>query len=52
MFGDPVQLSIEYFLRIYVADSKLKYIFSFYGIINLLAIVPFYVKAGIDLRSI
>ncbi|CAN5431339.1 hypothetical protein BH23BAC3_BH23BAC3_13070 [soil metagenome] len=44
--------SIEYLLRIYVADSKLNYIFSFYGIIDLLAIVPFYVTAGIDLRSI
>jgi voltage-gated potassium channel len=44
--------SIEYLLRIYVTDSKLNYIFSFYGIIDLLAIVPFYVSAGIDLRSI
>jgi len=44
--------SIEYLLRIYVADSKLKYIFSFYGVIDLLAIVPFYLAAGIDLRSI
>lgn len=44
--------SIEYLLRIYVADSKFNYIFSFYGVIDLLAIVPFYVTAGIDLRSI
>lgn len=44
--------SIEYLLRIYVADSKSGYIFSFYGVIDLLAIVPFYVTAGIDLRSI
>ncbi|MCC5906331.1 MAG: ion transporter [Balneolaceae bacterium] len=44
--------SIEYLLRIYVADRKPKYIFSFYGIIDLLAIVPFYMAAGIDLRSI
>lgn len=44
--------TIEYLLRIYVADNKLRYIFSFYGVIDLLAIVPFYVAAGIDLRSI
>lgn len=44
--------SIEYLLRIYVADKKLQYIFSFYGIIDLIAIVPFYLAAGIDLRSI
>ena len=44
--------TIEYLLRIYVADSKLKYIFSFYGIIDLFAILPFYVLRGIDLRSL
>ncbi len=44
--------SIEYLLRIYVADNKFRYIFSFYGIIDLLAILPFYMTAGIDLRSI
>ncbi|MCH8569431.1 MAG: ion transporter [Balneolales bacterium] len=47
-----VIFSVEYLLRIYVADSKRKYIFSFYGIIDLLAIVPFYLTAGVDLRSI
>jgi voltage-gated potassium channel len=44
--------TIEYILRIIVADNKLKYIFSFYGIIDLLAILPFYVTAGIDLRAL
>jgi len=44
--------SIEYLLRIFVADRKFSYIFSFYGIIDLLAIVPFYLAVGIDLRSI
>jgi len=44
--------TIEYFLRILVADSKLKFIFSFYGLIDLLAILPFYLSTGIDLRSI
>jgi voltage-gated potassium channel len=42
--------SIEYVLRVYVAEKPLKYIFSFYGIIDLLAIFPFYFKALIDMR--
>ena len=32
---------IEYILRILVAEKKLDFIFSFYGIIDLLAIIPF-----------
>ncbi len=44
--------SVEYFLRIYVAKKPWKYIFSFYGIIDLLAIVPFYLRISIDLRSL
>ena len=44
--------SIEYVLRIIVADKKLKFIFSFYGIIDLFAILPFYLSTGIDLRSL
>ena len=44
--------TIEYFLRILVADRKLKFIFSFFGLIDLFAILPFYVASGIDLRSI
>ena len=44
--------TIEYILRIWIADSKLKYIFSFYGLIDFLAIIPFYLRIGIDLRSL
>jgi len=44
--------SVEYLLRIFVADSKLKYIFSFYGIIDLIAILPFYITFTVDLRAI
>ena len=36
--------TIEYFLRIYTAHKPLKYIFSFYGIIDLLAILPSYLS--------
>jgi len=42
----------EYLLRLIVADKKLKFIFSFYGLIDLIAILPFYIARGIDLRSI
>jgi voltage-gated potassium channel len=44
--------SVEFLIRIYVAKVPLKYIFSFYGIIDLLAILPFYLNFGIDLRSL
>lgn len=44
--------SIEYTLRVIVSDSRLKFIFSFYGLVDLLAILPFYLASGIDLRSI
>ena len=44
--------TIEYLLRIYVADKPLKYIFSFYGLIDFLAIVPFYLKFTIDLIAL
>ncbi|WP_339631915.1 ion transporter [Bizionia echini] len=47
-----VVFTIEYVLRIYVADSKPKFIFSFFGIIDLLAILPFYLSFGVDLRSL
>lgn len=47
-----VIFTIEYFLRLWVADKKLKFVFSFYGLIDLLAILPFYLSFGIDLRSI
>lgn len=42
----------EYLLRLYVADRKLSFIFSFFGIIDLLAILPFYIASGVDLRSV
>ncbi|TXE15895.1 ion transporter [Psychroserpens burtonensis] len=44
--------TIEYLLRIYVANHKLKFIFSFFGLIDFLAILPFYLAFGVDLRSL
>lgn len=42
----------EYLLRIYVADKPFRFIFSFYGIIDFLAIVPYLLAPGLDLRSL
>lgn len=36
--------TVEYLLRIFSTDKPLKYIFSFYGIIDLLAILPMYLS--------
>ncbi len=47
-----VVFTIEYFSRIYITENKLKYIFSFFGIIDLLAILPFLFAKQFDLRAI
>ncbi len=44
--------SVEYIARITVATNKRKYMFSFFGILDLLAILPFYISTGIDLRAV
>lgn len=44
--------TFEYLMRILVSDNKFKFIFSFYGMIDLLAILPFYISTGLDLRAI
>ena len=44
--------TVEYILRVAVSSRKLQYIFSFYGIIDILAILPFYLSTGVDLRSV
>jgi voltage-gated potassium channel len=42
----------EYLLRIAVSKAPMKYVLSFYGLVDLAAILPFYVAAGLDLRSV
>ncbi len=42
----------EYLLRIAVADDKRRFIFSFFGLVDLAAILPFYLATGLDLRAI
>lgn len=42
----------EYLLRIYVAENKRAYLFSFYGLIDLIAILPFFLLTSVDLRAV
>tara|TARA_B110000091_G_C13649734_1_gene404871 strand:+ start:42 stop:749 length:708 start_codon:yes stop_codon:yes gene_type:complete len=49
-FVSIVIFSIEYALRVLVKKKPLSYIFSFYGIIDILAILPFYLNRFLDLR--
>ncbi|MEM8531066.1 MAG: ion transporter [Chloroflexota bacterium] len=44
--------TIEYLLRLITAPNKRAYIFSFYGMIDLLAIAPFYLALELDLKGI
>ena len=44
--------TIEYALRIFLAKKPFNYIFSFYGIIDFLAIFPFYLRTAYDFRAL
>ena len=44
--------TLEYGLRVATAPRKRDYIFSFYGMVDLIAILPFYLASGIDLRAL
>lgn len=44
--------TIEYVLRVATAPRKRDYIFSFYGVIDLIAVLPFYLSLGFDLRAV
>jgi voltage-gated potassium channel len=47
-----VIFTIEYVIRWALADTKLRYPFRPLAIVDLLAILPFYVQLGFDLRSV
>lgn len=47
-----VVFTFEYLLHIYAEENKIHYLFSFYGIIDLIAIVPFYLTLGFDLKCL
>ena len=42
----------EYILRVFFANPKRQFVFSFFGIVDLLSILPFYISTGVDLRSV
>jgi voltage-gated potassium channel len=53
-YSETIVVSIftmEFIYRIITSDKKLKFIFSFYGMIDLIAILPFYLAFSIDLRA-
>lgn len=47
-----VVFTAEYLLRLFVADRKIEFATSFFGVIDLLAILPFYLSLGFDMRSV
>lgn len=47
-----IVFSIELLLRLILTKPIFKYLFSFYGVIDLIAVLPFYISVGADLRSI
>ncbi|MEX1664676.1 ion transporter [Zhongshania arctica] len=42
----------EYFVRLWVEKRPWKFIFSFYGLVDLISILPFYLTMGGDLRAL
>ena len=48
-----ILFTIEYVIRLILTPNRLKFIFSFYGLIDLMAILPFYLSfAVVDLRAL
>ena len=47
-----IVFSIEYFLRVVLSKKPYQFIFSFFGVIDFLSVLPFYVSTGVDLRSL
>ncbi|MEL7420586.1 MAG: ion transporter, partial [Cyanobacteria bacterium J06555_3] len=39
--------TVEYIVRLIVAKKKLKFIFSFFGMVDLISILPFYLTTGV-----
>lgn len=47
-----VVFSAEYLLRLVLAEKWYRFAFSFEGIVDLLAVLPFYLAIGVDLRTL
>ena len=51
-FATVLLFTGEYLLRLAVADSRWRFVRSFFGVLDLVAILPFYLAAGVDLRAV
>ena len=47
-----VIFSIEYLLRVYSAPNRIKFLFSFWGLVDIIALIPYYMGLPADLREI
>ncbi|RLP54605.1 MAG: ion transporter [Ketobacter sp.] len=47
-----ILFTLEYLFRLFTAPDKRKFVFSFYGLVDLLAILPFYLTFAVDLRTL
>jgi|TARA_Y100000389_G_scaffold200062_1_gene239729 voltage-gated potassium channel len=47
-----VLFSIEYLLRVYSAPNRIKFVFSFWGLIDSIALIPYYLGLPADLREL
>jgi len=44
--------TLEYLARLWVASNRWAFVTSFFGLIDLMAILPFYLSTGLDLRAV
>jgi voltage-gated potassium channel len=42
----------EYAARLACAENRIRFVFSFFGLIDLISILPFYLATGVDLRAV
>ena len=47
-----IAYTVEYAVRLHLARPRWKYVVSFYGVIDLLAIFPFYLMAAFNLQAV
>lgn len=47
-----IVFSAEYLLRIWLAEKKTDYVFSFYGVVDLICVLPFYIATLMGLESL
>ncbi len=50
--GAVAIFTVEYLLRLWVADHWWRFSFGFYGLVDFFAVAPFYLAVGVDLRGL